>query len=31
MRKVKWIGHIMRGNCVLKHVFKGQIEGMMGD
>jgi hypothetical protein len=24
------IGHILRGNCLLKHVIEGTIEGMMG-
>ena len=26
-RKVNWIGHILRRNCLLKHVFEGNIEG----
>jgi hypothetical protein len=25
-RKVNWIGHILRGNCLLKHVIEGKIE-----
>jgi hypothetical protein len=32
-RKANWIGHILRGNCLLKHVIKGKLEGrieMMG-
>jgi hypothetical protein len=27
IRKVNWIGHILRGNCLLKHVTEGDIEG----
>ena len=26
-RKANWIGHILRGNCLLKHVIEGKIEG----
>jgi hypothetical protein len=26
-RKVNWIGHILRRDCVLKHVIGGKIEG----
>jgi hypothetical protein len=26
-RKDNWIGHIWRGNCPLKHVIEGKIEG----
>jgi hypothetical protein len=26
-RKVNWIGHILRGNCLLKDVTEGKIEG----
>jgi hypothetical protein len=26
-RKVNWIGHILLGNCLLKHVVEGKIEG----
>ena len=26
-RKASWIGHILRGNCFLKRVFEGKIEG----
>jgi len=26
-REASWIGHILRGNCLLKHVFEGKIEG----
>jgi hypothetical protein len=32
-RKAKWIGHILRRNCLLKHVIEGKLEGrreMMG-
>ena len=25
-RKANWIGHILRGNCLLKHVTEGNIE-----
>jgi len=25
--KAKWIGHNLRGNCLLKHVIEGKIEG----
>ena len=26
-REGDWIGHILRGNCFLKHVVEGKIEG----
>jgi hypothetical protein len=26
-RETNWISHILRRNCLLKHVIKGQIEG----
>jgi hypothetical protein len=26
-RKANWIGHILRRNCVLKHVIEGKLEG----
>jgi hypothetical protein len=26
-RKANWIGHILRRNCLLKHVSGGKIEG----
>jgi hypothetical protein len=26
-RKTKWIGHILRRNCLLKQVIEGKIEG----
>jgi hypothetical protein len=26
-RKANWIGHILRRNCLLKHVIKGKLEG----
>jgi hypothetical protein len=32
-RKANWIGHILRRNCLLKHVIEGNLEGkreMMG-
>ena len=25
-RKANWIGHILRGNCFLKHIIEGKIE-----
>jgi hypothetical protein len=28
-RKTIWIGHILNRNCLLKHVIKGKIEGMI--
>jgi hypothetical protein len=27
IRKVNWIGHVLRRNCLLKHVTEGKIEG----
>jgi len=27
-RKTNWIGHILRRNCLLKHVIERKIEGM---
>jgi hypothetical protein len=27
IRKANWIGHILRRNCLLKHVIKGKLEG----
>jgi predicted metal-dependent hydrolase len=27
-RKTKWVGHILRRNCLLKHVTGGNIEGV---
>jgi hypothetical protein len=29
-RKADWIGHILRRNCLLKHVIEGNIEGRNG-
>jgi hypothetical protein len=32
-KKANWIGHILHGNCLLKHVTEGKFEGrieMMG-
>ena len=32
-RKANWIAHILRRNCLLKHVIEGKLEGrieMMG-
>jgi hypothetical protein len=29
-RKANWIGHILRRNCLLKHVIEGNIEGRRG-
>jgi hypothetical protein len=26
-RKTNWIGHILRGNCLLKQVIEGKIKG----
>ena len=26
-RKANWIGHILRRNCLLKHLVEGQVEG----
>jgi hypothetical protein len=26
-RKTDWIGHILRRNCLLKHVIEGKLEG----
>jgi hypothetical protein len=26
-RKVNWLGHILRRNCLLKHVIEGKLEG----
>jgi hypothetical protein len=26
-RKGNWIGHILRRNCLLKHVIEGKVEG----
>jgi hypothetical protein len=28
-RKANWIGHILRRNCLLKHVIEGNIKGKM--
>ena len=28
-RKANWIGHILRRNCLLKHVIRGKIKGEM--
>jgi hypothetical protein len=28
-RKANWIGHILRKNCLLKHVIEGKLEGMI--
>jgi hypothetical protein len=33
IRKTNWIGHVLRRNCLLKHVIEGKLEGrieMMG-
>jgi hypothetical protein len=29
IRKANWIGDILRGNCLLKHVVEGTVEGGM--
>jgi hypothetical protein len=26
-RQANWIGHILRRNCLLKHIIEGKIEG----
>jgi hypothetical protein len=26
-RRANWIGHSLRGNCILKHVIEGKVEG----
>jgi hypothetical protein len=26
-REANWIGHILRRNCLLKHVIEGKLEG----
>jgi len=26
VRKANWIGHVVRRNCLLKHVIEGKIE-----
>jgi hypothetical protein len=26
-RKAKWIGHILRRNCIVKHMIEGKLEG----
>ena len=26
-RKANWIGHILRRNCLMKHIIEGKIEG----
>ena len=28
-RKANWVGHILRGNCLLKQVIEGKIKGEM--
>ena len=28
VRRVNWISHILRRNCLLKHVIEGKIEGI---
>jgi hypothetical protein len=27
VRKANWIGHILRRNCILRHVIEGNVEG----
>ena len=29
-RKANWIGHILRMNCLLRHIIEGKIEGRIG-
>jgi hypothetical protein len=26
-KKANWVGHVLRRNCLLKHVIEGKIEG----
>jgi hypothetical protein len=28
--KANWIGHIVRRNCLLKHVIEGKLQGRIG-
>ena len=28
-RKANWVGHFLHGNCLLKHVVEGKVEGRM--
>jgi hypothetical protein len=28
-KKANWIGHILRRNCLLLHVFEGKVDGMI--
>ena len=28
IRKANWIGHMLRRNCLVKHVIEGKIEGI---
>jgi hypothetical protein len=28
-KKAKWIGHILRRNCLLKHFIEGEMEGRL--
>ena len=30
IRTAKWIGHILRRNCLLEYVIEGKIEGTVG-
>jgi hypothetical protein len=30
IRKANWIGHILRRNCLLKHVIEGKVQGVVG-
>jgi hypothetical protein len=30
-RKAGWIGDTLHGNCLIKHVIEGKIEGRIGD
>jgi hypothetical protein len=29
IRKANWIGHVLRRNCLLKHVIEGKLEGRL--
>jgi hypothetical protein len=31
IRKANWIGHILRRNCLQKHVTEGKVEGRICD
>jgi len=29
-KKVQWIGHVLRRNCLLQHIFQENVGGMVG-